>query len=210
MARRTSATRTSTAKRLPKATVPNPDAETITDPQTLEVTDEQTTQDPEGNEAVVEINGEATEPNSDPENDVLGEPSTVTPDPDKSAAAAEPGVVTPPPADPFVDPNPNDNLTDEEILKSDYRVYWQKVLDDSGVTPPVGRLLFPGEPLTFVGQKAQDGLLTLTEDIYRVVFPFRSLRPTFTLEMRAGRRISRLKTVTKSEYLRQTNKLIGD
>lgn len=192
----------------------------VTDPAVAEVTDAPTTSDPDGNEAVVEINGEATEPNSDGTDggsvvdadgaivdetpvDMTGG-SDVPPTATDAAAGVSGATATPPSVDPF----PNDTLTDEDINNSPFRRYWQKRLEESGITGlPQGRLLFPGEPLTFSGHKISGDVMVLSEDVYRVVFPFRSLTPTFTLEARAGKRVNRAKVLTKADYLRATKQL---
>lgn len=216
MARSTSATR---KRPLPRRTPAEAATAEAVEASQVEETTAPTTQDPDGNEAVVEIDGTPTEPNSDGTDggtivqeqaggDALphGDGAPLADD-----TATAPGI---PPLDesdtttPPVDAQPNDNLTDEDILTSKFRTYWQNRLEESGAVPPEGRLLFPGEPLTFSGNRIAGDMVILTEDIFRVVFPFRSITPTFTLEARKGKRIHRAKVVTKAEYLRSTNQMV--
>jgi hypothetical protein len=177
------------------------DNATITDPAVAVVTDAPTTVDPDGNEAVTTIDGDPIQPNSDGSDgatlgaNLSAPPTTGAPEtvPGSAAASAE-GVA----AASAVDPK---KLSDEDIEGSEFRQYYSRILEEADVTPPTGRILFPGEPLTFSGSIRKKDHIILTEDVYRMVLPFRSKRPTFTLEARAGKRINNVRVVTKDEYL---------
>lgn len=102
-------------------------------------------------------------------------------------------------------------LSEKDLANNPYRKHWQEILDRSGVVPPEGRILFPGEPFTFTGKvpKGQDFII-LEEPVYRMVVPFRSRRPTFTLEATAGTRVSRVAVVTKAQYEARTTQLLAE
>lgn len=169
------------------------------------VTAEPTTKAPDGAEAVVTIDGQATQPNSDGTDGGTGPLVS-----DAATTLDQTPTVTPSdPAADDTDPDSEylDKVTDDDIEGSEFRRYWTDLLESTGVQPPKGRILFPGEPITFSGQVIKKDHIILTEDVYRMVLPFRSRRPTFTLEARAGKRVQRARVITKAEYLTQVNDL---
>ena len=87
-----------------------------------------------------------------------------------------------------------------DLDDTDFRKYWQEYLDKSGVTPPKGHILFPGEPMTFRGDIVRGDIVVLKEDVYRMVIAFRSTRPSFVLEAVAGTEVPKVRVVTKTEY----------
>lgn len=123
--------------------------------------------------------------------------------PDTIPETVETVVETPVPA------KDSKRLTEADLLASEYRQFYQKLLDDSGVVPPVGQLLFPNEPLTFTTSEVHRDYIVLTEDVYRMVVPFRSRRPTFTLVALAGLRIDEPQIVSKADYARLTEALLN-
>lgn len=103
--------------------------------------------------------------------------------------------------DPAIADADGDGIPDHlDLDETEYRKYWLQRLADSKITPPKGHILFPGEPLTFSGNVVQGDMVQLTEDIYRMVIPFRSRRPTFTLEAKAGTIVPKVRVVTKTQY----------
>lgn len=98
--------------------------------------------------------------------------------------------------------DPDDELAEEADLdESEFRQYWATFLAESGVAAPKGRILYPGEPLTFSGVAINGGdTVLLDEDIYRMVVPMRSRRPTFILEARAGTQVPKVRVVTRTQY----------
>lgn len=106
----------------------------------------------------------------------------------------------------------DDRLTDGDVEANEYRAYWQNILDESGVTPPKGRILFPGEPLTVsaVRQRKGDDFVFLTEDVYRMIVPLRAKRPVFTLEAMAGQQMSAVEVVSKAAYEKRTKRLLDE
>lgn len=101
-------------------------------------------------------------------------------------------------------------LTEADLKRSEYRKHYQEILDSSGVSAPDGQILFPLEPLTFTTADVHKDFIILTEDVYRMVVPFRSKRPTFTLVALAGTRIDDPQVMTKADYARVTGELLGD
>ena len=107
---------------------------------------------------------------------------------------------------PTIDETAADTGDSEEVAEqsdlddTDFRKYWQEYLDKSGVTPPKGHILFPGEPMTFRGDIVRGDIVVLKEDVYRMVIAFRSTRPSFVLEAVAGTEVPKVRVVTKTEY----------
>lgn len=102
--------------------------------------------------------------------------------------------------DDFADAD-GDGIADQfDLDETEFRQYWQDYLDKSRVVPPKGHILFPGEPLTFQGNIIRGDMVELREDVYRMVVPFRSTRPTFTLEARKGTVVPKVQVVTKTQY----------
>ena len=95
----------------------------------------------------------------------------------------------------------------DDLPNNSFRKSWKEVLDESGVVPPKGRILFPDEPITYEGFEIDGEQVVLTKDIYRMVLPFRSNRPTFTLLARAGRRVPKGQLLSKSAYEKAVRKL---
>lgn len=160
-----------------------PETEAVVDPDTGEVVDEETVIDPE----------DVGEP-------VIGEEvvaDVVTADEVNNTDVLDPEVTN----DPRTTDSDGDGIADEfDLDETEYRKYWTKYLAESGVSAPKGRILYPGEPLTFQGNVLQGDNVLLSEDVYRMVVPFRSRRPTFVLEARKGTIVPRVKVVTKTQY----------
>ena len=115
------------------------------------------------------------------------------------------------PANPPVDAHGTPQTFDDSTIQnSPYRKHYQAILDASGVAAPKGRVLFPGEPLTVTAVRRVEGddFVTLTEDVYRMILPFRSKRPTFVIEALAGQQMQRVQAVTQQEYEQATAALM--
>ena len=121
---------------------------------------------------------------------------------------------------PEADESPAEGDTAPETSKSQttlakldetpFRKEWLKFLADAPVAVPKGRILFPYEPLTFVGQKIAGDKVVLTEDIYRMVVPFRSKRPIFTLIARAGTTYAKTQMVSQADYIKAVSQIGED
>lgn len=98
-----------------------------------------------------------------------------------------------------------------ELDETEYRQFWTKYLQEQKVVrPPNGRILYPGEPITFVGNRKYGNVVELSEDLYQLVVPRRTRRPTFTLLARAGSVISQSEVVDKDGYLEVVSGLISN
>ena len=76
---------------------------------------------------------------------------------------------------------------DRENKDSQFHEFWQKYCQDHHTGLPKGRVLFPGEPMMVrEGDEQRDSVVVVGEDVYRMVIPYRAVRPTFTLVARAG------------------------
>ena len=126
--------------------------------------------------------------------------------PDAPIEGATPDVV--PAAEAPVKAAAKGRLTEADLKRSEYRKHYQEILDSSGVSAPDGQILFPLEPLTFTTADVHKDFIILTEDVYRMVVPFRSKRPTFTLVALAGTRIDDPQVMTKADYARVTGELL--
>lgn len=103
-----------------------------------------------------------------------------------------------------------DQLELDELDQTPFRANWFAWLKERGVKGPRGRILFPGEPITFTGNKKQGGIVLITQDIYRMAVPLRSRRPVFTLVARAGTTVPNHMVVTKANYNEATKDLLNE
>ena len=94
----------------------------------------------------------------------------------------------------------DDEDHEDAIYNSEFRTFWNEYVNDNGINLPEGHVLFPDEPLTFKGNTLRGSVVEVSEDIYRMVIPFRSKRPTFVLVARAGTIVPKAKFVTAEDY----------
>lgn len=90
--------------------------------------------------------------------------------------------------------------SDNDLDETDFRKGWNEYVKENNIALPEGRVLFPGEPLTFVGNRLRGNVVEVQQDVYRLVIPFRSKRPTFTLVARKGTILSKARFLPKNEY----------
>lgn len=153
-----------------------------------------------------------------PETDQATDPATITPDANENPAADDSGAdstPTVPPAGPPTDDSGDSEGNDDadgsddddgnvqsksDLDETDFRKAWIDYAHEKGIRFPDGHVLFPGEPLTFEGNKVRGNVVEFAEDVYRLVLPFRSKRPTFTLVARKGTLLTKARFLPKDEY----------
>lgn len=195
------------ARRAPRTSQDNPEAPVLD--EDLE------SQEPDQEEAP----DVATDPTADPE--LSDEPVSTEPAPQAPVEPAPVVADTPAPdpvpakdPEPAVDPDKAARdkrmLSEADLNRSEFRKFYLDRLEASGIVPPKGKLLFPGEPMTFTGRAPKNGedFVILDEDVYRMSFPMRARRPIFTLEATAGTRLNRVKLIDKDSYKRRTDSLL--
>ena len=115
-------------------------------------------------------------------------------------------IQTPPPSETDGDNSDGDDedddgpLSEGDLDASEFRQSWLKWCEENNVVLPPGHILFPHEPLTFLGNAVRDNIVMISDDVYRLVLPFRSLRPTFTLVARKGTILPKTSFISKDEY----------
>lgn len=168
------------------------------DSDTVAVIDENATHDIPGPEVTTpDVVVEAgVEPKTDMENVEIPQERVATRAEDvRTSIDPESGVDTPhAPSDSAVP------VYEDDLPANSFRKSWVEVLNDSGVVPPKGRIIFPDEPITYEGFDVDGDVVVLTQDIYRMALPFRSTRPTFMLLARKGRAIPKNRLLSKSAY----------
>ncbi|AZS07894.1 hypothetical protein SEA_KABOCHA_41 [Gordonia phage Kabocha] len=130
------------------------------------------------------------------------------PDP-VAQAAAEQDAETKPAEVPGADvaPDENPNVDESTLEENEFRQFWVDYCKRRGYVMPKGHVLFPGEPLTFRGNILRGTTVELTEDVFRMVIPFRSRRPIFTQVAKRGQVVPKVGFITKDAYQDATRDL---
>lgn len=104
----------------------------------------------------------------------------------------------------------NPNVDEATLEENEFRRFWIEYCRKGGYVLPDGHVLFPGEPLTFRGNVIRGTTVELTENVYRMVIPFRSRRPIFTQVALRGQVIPKAGFITKDAYQDATRDLYDD
>lgn len=107
-------------------------------------------------------------------------------------------------------PEENPNVDEATLEENEFRKFWIDYCRKGGYVLPDGHVLFPGEPLTFRGNVIRGTTVELTENVYRMVIPFRSRRPIFTQVALRGQVIPKAGFITKDAYRDATRDLYDD